>query len=366
VKRFAKCWLCLVALLTLALPLEMRADSIKIRFVTNPPANGNNGNNQGNSASNAGGNSGNNSGSTNNDGNGNSAGSGGSSSSNTGSSGAGSSSSGSTQDNSNSGNGTGTGSGSSNTTTSGSGSSSGSNSNNGNSGNGGNNGSVQVNGVLHLCITGQVCPNDTPLGVQVATTASPSLGIIRSPDVPITFPHLDLAILVPDAAAGASTLDFSVEFGTGVSNATLFSTTPWTSGSLFSDYLNLNTTGGPPQPLSAFLSATQQVAGNQNTGYFVYLAVFNPPNTSLPTDSTFGGCDQPNLPCPTLFAFPNGTVFTAFATDESGNPVLDTTAQSSAVLIKTPPRVPEPASMVLLGSGLLTVVLRRCGSRRKR
>ncbi len=200
---------------------------------------------------------------------------------------------------------------------------------------------------LHLfCTPSSSCPSVTFSGGAVLTTSSsmPTFGVTRSPDsnLGLTSPTITLLALVPNLA-GNNLLSFSATgTNTGIAAATLTlqNSGAWTSGNLVT-FLGLSQTGGPTNPIGAFLSGTQSIVPTA-TGYYVYAASFG--------SVTFGSSTNP------AFAFtsslPAGTVLIAFIQSGSSTTttVQDATASSSSLLV-----VPEPGSMALLGSGLVAV-----------
>ena len=135
---------------------------------------------------------------------------------------------------------------------------------------------------LHGCTTAGC--SEANIGGDAVTPINPfaNFGFFASPP---QSGDLELKFLIPDnfgvAAAQAFATSVSVT-GTSSSGLTLFSTTPWTSGNLESDYLGITSfaNGSPPNPLSAWLGATQTIDPTA-TGYFVVLADMG--QYSLPT-----------------------------------------------------------------------------------
>jgi len=121
----------------------------------------------------------------------------------------------------------------------------------------------------------------------------------------------------------------------GGTSLSLFSTTPWTSGFLETDYLN-NTlaNGAPKNPLDAWLGATNTVQASA-TGYFVALAEVGP--------FTLGGQSDPLADIfalsPAVFAQGGFIVGNLFTTDG-----VISTAQSSALFFGGPSGGPFCAS----------------------
>jgi len=201
--------------------------------------------------------------------------------------------------------------------------------------------------------------------ITPTTTNPPTFGFIRSPNTNsgLLSPTIELEILVPN---NKTVLPFTVT-GTNTGNAApvapvLFSATAWTTGDLVGTYLGLQQSGGPTNPIGAYLPSTQAVDAGA-TGFFAYQANFGAVTFGTTTDPTF---------VTSAVTFPVGTVILALIEGPSNNTqkghcpdttkicVQDATANSSALIItggggggggKQP--VPEPSAMVLLGSGLL-------------
>jgi hypothetical protein len=205
------------------------------------------------------------------------------------------------------------------------------------------------------------CSQAAPLcqdnGTITPTTLNPPVfGFTRSPDSNnnLTTPTFELLYLIPDVPSTNSLLNFTATgTHTGLTTAqteTRFSTTPWTSGDLLS-YLGLAQTGGPNNPLDAFLPSTRQeetAAGLAlSNGYFVFEANFGSVTFGAGTDPTFT----------TSASVPLGTVILGLIEGAAPNSVQDATANSSALIVDAPgqpppPPLPEPASLILLGSAL--------------
>ena len=205
------------------------------------------------------------------------------------------------------------------------------------------------------------CSQAAPLcqdnGTITPTTLNPPVfGFTRSPDSNnnLTTPTFELLYLIPDVPSTNSLLSFTATgTHTGLTTAqteTLFSATAWTSGDLLS-YLGLAQTGGPNNPLDAYLPSTRQeetTAGLPlSNGYFVFEANFGSVAFGAGTDPTFT----------TSASVPLGTVILGLIEGAASNSVQDATANSSALIVDAPgqpppPPLPEPASLILLGSAL--------------
>lgn len=214
-------------------------------------------------------------------------------------------------------------------------------------------------GAMHVfCVA--PTPTCTDNGSITPTSdPSPNFGFKASPNSG-TVDDFDLVVLIPNSVAGAFAETFSV---TGTNTAislpvfaTLVSATMWNSGKLDA-YLGIS--ASPANPIDAFRPLTQAYQPT-STGYAVYSLDFGSVHFGKSTDPQFT----------TLFDFPAGTVLTAFAGTKSCSyekvnkkevwvctESWNATANSSALLTTT--RAPEPATLSLIGAGLLGFRFRR-------
>lgn len=160
--------------------------------------------------------------------------------------------------------------------------------------------------------------------------------------------------LVPDnentgfslTLAGTNTADPSA-------TGSLFSKTEWNSGAL-QNYLTAFTwPNGTNHPLSAYQSGATKLGLTAPNGYFVYL--FN-----------FGLFDYKTAPPDPEFSVSSGTVpqgmlFLGVQTNADNKVIVDTPNSGTLIEAKSMSTVPEPGSLLLLGSGAIGLagVLRR-------
>jgi hypothetical protein len=162
-------------------------------------------------------------------------------------------------------------------------------------------------------------------------------------------------ILVPDDVSLPASYVISGPFlGASTFTASLFSSTPWTSGDLDS-YLGIS--ASPSNPIGAYLPSTLPFQPTA-TGFFIFNASLG--SVTLPSNS--GASDSDLMTTnPGLFA---GSYVVAFIDQGSGK--LGATANSGAILETggiptTRGGVPEPAAwtLMLVGFGGLGAMLRR-------
>jgi PEP-CTERM motif-containing protein len=194
-------------------------------------------------------------------------------------------------------------------------------------------------------------------GTITPTTLNPLLqfGFTRSPDTnsgliaPISF---DLVALVPDNASGAATQTLTYTgTGTAVVTGTLVlqnGGASFTSGNgTLDSFLGLTSVGGPANPFSGF-QAGDTNQGFSVTGYKVYLFNYGSVDFAVqdPTFVPSGGFSGTLIPGTELYAFIDGP---------GAGQRQDATALSGTLIETGTPRVPEPTTLLLIGTGLLAV-----------
>jgi hypothetical protein len=196
---------------------------------------------------------------------------------------------------------------------------------------------------LHgYCGVGQCIDN----GTNSPTTNNPPQDFGFTASGGPTSGDLLLDLLVPDNLAGGPSFGIT---GTLTGTAILFSAAPWTSGDL-ATFLGLSP-AKPANPIGAYLPSTQALDPGA-TGFFVYqvdlgMTILQSP--SSPNVSPLENISSGVLPIASyIVGFLNTGTPTA--------PDYIATANSGAIFETSPHVIPEPSSIILLGSVTLGIV----------
>jgi PEP-CTERM motif len=173
-----------------------------------------------------------------------------------------------------------------------------------------------------------------PNSVVSITTLNPPIDFGFASDVSGTG-DLFVDVLVPTIDTQNPATVQIVFTGTRSGTATLFNTSPWTSGNLDA-YLGIS--ASPINPIGPFRGL---VEGGPHEGFYVYQVALGAPTPGTELSDIIENISSGRLP--------KSSFIVGFAQGMGANPQFEATATSGAIWV----RAPEPASLLLLATGLL-------------